>query len=117
MTDSETYQQVVNTHDDMLKTVLSQDDFGGGRLHLPDIFDMMTIILCYFSSFLSDLMFCKWDEGTDKTQTYLLSCGDVGAIVTENKVVLLSPQRWSCKVMLTISDPFSDHLPSSTLES
>jgi hypothetical protein len=65
-------------------------------------------------------MFCKWDDGTDKTQPFLPSCDDFGAIITENKVVLFyfpSAQRWSCKVMLTISDPFSDHLPLSMLES
>jgi hypothetical protein len=42
MTDSEIYQYVVNTFDDMLKTV---DDFGGGRLHFADNFEMMTIII------------------------------------------------------------------------
>lgn len=42
MTDSEIHQYVVNTLDDMLKTV---DDFGGGRLHFADNFDMMTIII------------------------------------------------------------------------
>lgn len=42
MTDSEIYQYVVNTLDDMLKTV---DDFGGAWLHFADNFDMMTIII------------------------------------------------------------------------
>jgi hypothetical protein len=40
---------------------LSQDDFGGGRLFLPDML-VWWPSFGYFSLFLSDLIFCKWDD-------------------------------------------------------